>query len=81
MFDIEKLGPLGWVDIGDNACLRIGPEPVGPEKKIPSQDTVDDIYEQLMCAVRLLEVSNIRYHLVAGSCLGLARHSGLIPWE
>ena len=51
------------------------------QKKTPTQKTIDEIYEQLAVAVELFEAAGVRYHLVAGSCLGLARHGGLIPWD
>jgi hypothetical protein len=51
------------------------------QKQVPKQKTIDDIYEQLACAAQIFEAAGIRYHLVAGSCLGLARHGGLIPWD
>jgi hypothetical protein len=50
-------------------------------KPLPNQAQVDSIYEQLAGASRLLDELGIRYHLIAGSMLGLARHGGLIPWD
>ena len=50
-------------------------------KPVPNQPQRDSIYEQLAAAVGLLDKLGIRYHLIAGSMLGLARNGGLIPWD
>uniref|UniRef100_A0A7S2JDE6 LicD/FKTN/FKRP nucleotidyltransferase domain-containing protein n=1 Tax=Haptolina brevifila TaxID=156173 RepID=A0A7S2JDE6_9EUKA len=39
------------------------------------------MYNQLEAAVAIFDAAGIRYHLVAGSALGLARHGGIIPWD
>ena len=51
------------------------------KKESPDQNEVDNIYELMFTTVNLLSEKNINYHLVAGSALGQARNSGLIPWD
>jgi len=45
------------------------------------QARIDDMYDQVQFAVSLFDRVGVRYHLIAGSALGLARHSGIIPWD
>lgn len=51
------------------------------QKPLLEQDWIDEIYEQLVGVVAILDKAGVRYHLIAGSMLGLARHGGLIPWD
>jgi len=69
----------GKVDLlsQDNKIL----EGLWKRKPVPKQVQVDSIYEQLAAVTSLLDECDIRFHLVAGSMLGLARHGGLIPWD
>ena len=50
-------------------------------KPVLNQLQVDSVYEVLAGTARILDSCGIRWHLVAGSMLGLARHRGLIPWD
>jgi len=45
------------------------------------QQDVDAIYELMDKTIELLEGAGIRYHIICGTALGLARHGGFIPWD
>ena len=52
-----------------------------PPRLIYLPADVDAIYELMGKTIELLEGASIRYHVICGTALGLARHGGFIPWD